>query len=201
MKKRPGKILVVDDDPELLGMLPDFLKVALNDFEVYSAESADEALKIIGRNKRTFKLVITDLAMPKKNGIQMIREMREMGIKIPVILMSGLLFENLSVEDARMLGVICFLKKPATKEEIKKAVIGTIRIATEIDHSEFVYVEVTKDGSQKFSCLTNDYELLETVSRRDKEEKKKDEEMWGCISNHTVCPLGKKIKAYGRRFY
>ena len=113
-------ILVVDDEPVLLRVLSAALRDAR--YTVTTANGASEALKL-ARNT-SFDLVITDLIMPDKEGLEMIMDLRRLAPRTKIIAMSG--GGRNSPEDylvtARLLGVQCTLAKPFSKEELLAAV-------------------------------------------------------------------------------
>ncbi len=80
------KVLIVDDDPFIL----DILKASLEDFyQVYMAEDGEEALKKI--KEINPGLVILDYKMPKKDGIEVCREIRNdpLFLHLPIIMLTG----------------------------------------------------------------------------------------------------------------
>ena len=78
------KVIVVDDDPQLLGMVASMLK---NDYEILEAKGVDEALKACKNNQ--IDLIITDLFMPDKHGIHLIEQIKETYPDIKVLAISG----------------------------------------------------------------------------------------------------------------
>ena len=79
-------ILVVDDDPLITNMLTMVLDLSL-DAEIFTTNSSVEAQEIL--RQRRVSLLLTDFLMPNLNGIHLIRTMREEGITIPVVLLTG----------------------------------------------------------------------------------------------------------------
>lgn len=79
------RILVVDDNPYTLDCCRQFLKAGGH--EVVAAHSAIAALEAL-KNRASFDLVLTDYEMPFINGIELIKEIREAGIAIPIIMMA-----------------------------------------------------------------------------------------------------------------
>ena len=78
------KVLVIDDEM----ITREALQMSLEDsFEIAVAESAEEAMQLLG----TFKpsVILCDYAMPKKNGIDFYNEIRLKGDKTPVIILSA----------------------------------------------------------------------------------------------------------------
>ena len=77
-------ILVVDDDKEIVGAIEIYLKN--EGYKIYKAYDGEEALNIINNNE--IHLVILDIMMPKKDGLQTLEEIRK-DKSIPVILLSA----------------------------------------------------------------------------------------------------------------
>ncbi|MEQ8334658.1 response regulator [Nisaea sp.] len=105
-----SSILVVDDDKSLR----DLLSAVLRDrgYEVEIAKEGDEALKILAHTR--FDIVISDIIMPGKEGIETIREIRDVYPDIQVIAMStgGSLGNVQILEYARMIGAHEAVRKP-----------------------------------------------------------------------------------------
>ena len=77
-------ILVVDDDKEIVGAIEIYLKN--EGYKIYKAYDGEEALNIINNNE--IHLVILDIIMPKKDGLETLEEIRK-DKSIPVILLSA----------------------------------------------------------------------------------------------------------------
>lgn len=78
------KILLVEDDPEISGMLETFL--ATENFEVTTAFDGESACEKFAGDK--YSLVLLDLMIPKKSGMEVMRAIREKST-VPVIIMSA----------------------------------------------------------------------------------------------------------------
>ena len=83
----PARILVVDDDLALLEALPETMRLRIPGTIVDTAMSAAEALTSIAGIDHD--VIVTDLVMPGMTGIDLIRKMREVRPRTPMILMSG----------------------------------------------------------------------------------------------------------------
>lgn len=79
------KILVVENDPTLRKMLLETLSSL--DYQPMGAENGEEALNRMDQEK--FDLVITDIRMPRMDGITLVKNLREKKSKIPVIVVTG----------------------------------------------------------------------------------------------------------------
>ncbi len=78
-------VLAVDDDADTLALLSIFL--TSERFLVTTASSADEAMAVLSGGG--VDLILTDLAMPRTDGGQLIQRLRAAGIGIPVVVISG----------------------------------------------------------------------------------------------------------------
>ncbi len=82
---KEGRILVIDDDEVVLGVLKDLLE--LRSFEVLTAQEGRAGIEVFRNNGPD--LVITDISMPELDGLQVLRRIREMDECVPVILVTG----------------------------------------------------------------------------------------------------------------
>lgn len=80
-----AKILLVDDDLQFQQMLKQYLE--RNGFEVMTAANGKEAVELFKQD--TFDLIITDIIMPEKEGIETIIEMKKEKPEIKIIAISG----------------------------------------------------------------------------------------------------------------
>ncbi len=112
-----GRVLVVDDDPDMLNLLATWLGGA--DYDVAVAGGGEEALGRIEIAKPD--LVITDLFMDGMDGMALLAEIHSRNPLIPVIMLSG----QAQIPDAvraTHLGTAEFLTKPIDKDELIGAV-------------------------------------------------------------------------------
>lgn len=81
-----ARILVVDDDPDIL----ETLELALGTrYAVVTATDGQEALAVIAREGSSIDLVVLDLMMPRMSGGELVNELRARSLDIPVILSSA----------------------------------------------------------------------------------------------------------------
>jgi len=109
-------ILVIDDDASVREVVSQMLR--MEGHEVAIAENGREAIDLIGR--RRFDLVITDLIMPEKEGIETISEIRRGDQDIPILAISGggRLGPADYLETARYIGADATLAKPFARQEL-----------------------------------------------------------------------------------
>ena len=106
-----ARILVIDDEPHLRILLESFL--LLDGHEVDLAVNGSEGMKLIERN--TYDLVLTDVVMPEKDGLEVLMELKGREPRIRIIVISGG-GERLNIKEllnmARLLGADRVLSKP-----------------------------------------------------------------------------------------
>ena len=121
-----ARILLVDDDEAIRGILARTLTAAGH--EVEEAWNGDVALAAYRR--QASDLVITDLVMPEKDGLQMIMELRRLDPAVKIIAMSGggrtLGQAQLYLESAKLFGALHIMAKPFTAATLMKAVAAVL---------------------------------------------------------------------------
>lgn len=101
------KILVAEDDRNLSRSMDTWL--TLEGFQVITVYNGEEALnKLLNQN---YDLLITDISMPKLNGIELINRIRQINAFIPIMVISGKLNHEL-IDDLRKMSVKYILPKP-----------------------------------------------------------------------------------------
>lgn len=112
-KKKP--ILIVDDNPDNLGILYTFL--SNEGYKVYMAQSGEAALGQVKINRPA--VILLDIMMPGIDGFNVCRLLKkdEDTCEIPVIFMSALT-ETFNIVKAFSLGAVDYITKPFQKEEV-----------------------------------------------------------------------------------
>ena len=117
-------ILIIDDDKQLLGILQSFF--GSHSCGVYTAQNGAEGLRQIGQNP--VDVVITDIIMPEKEGLETIQEFRRDYPDAKIIAMSG--GGRVGTEDylrvAELHGAGHVFKKPFRLAHMLSAVEGLI---------------------------------------------------------------------------
>ena len=113
-------ILVVDDDSQVLQVLSEMLR--LEGHDVTMAENGREALNCYDRER--FDLVITDIIMPDREGLETIADLRQRSQDLPIIAISGGGRSGSMdyLETARYLGADTTLSKPFGRKELLAAI-------------------------------------------------------------------------------
>lgn len=108
------KILIVDDDKNLLSVLKTILSEENN--EVSTCSDGQTAVDLFRKTK--FDLIITDLMMPGTNGLEVLREAHKIDPDILVILITGFASLETAVQAIRE-GAYDYITKPFKLDEIK----------------------------------------------------------------------------------
>ena len=104
------KILVIDDEQEILSLLNIFL--TKKGFEVTTCPSGRQGLELV-KSDDSINLVVLDRRMPDIDGKEVFEEIRKFKSSLPVIMLTG------SLEDkAKAIGVNGFLMKPIDLNEL-----------------------------------------------------------------------------------
>jgi two-component system alkaline phosphatase synthesis response regulator PhoP len=135
-----ARILVVDDEPEILRGLADNLR--FEGYEVITAASGAEALAAAGREAPD--LMLLDIMMPAPNGWDVCRTLRGRGIDVPIIMVSArgeevdrVLGLELGADDyvtkpfslrELLARVRAVLRRPGPRQKVEEYVFGDVRV-------------------------------------------------------------------------
>lgn len=113
------KIIIADDEPSLLWVLSEIICAQFNNIEIYKAYNGYDVLRIIN-NYNKIDMIISDVQMPKLNGLDLLKEIKKLNKDIPTLLITG----NPEIKRNQIinLGAIDLLYKPFRKEDISTIV-------------------------------------------------------------------------------
>ena len=158
------KILVVDDESRMRKLVRDFL--IRDNFEVLEAGDGEEALDLFYRDK-DIALIILDVMMPKINGWDVCREIRETS-KVPIIMLTAKGEENDELQGFD-LGVDEYISKPFSPKILVARVGAILRRANRVVEEDAIDVGgivmdkvahlVTVDG-ERVELSFKEFELL-----------------------------------------
>ncbi len=117
------KILIVDDEPAIRDSLRLLLK---NHFDVETAENGEQAVKIL--DKSTHDLVLLDVMMPEMDGLSTLKEIREKGHIVPIIMLTADNTAQSAVQALKM-GALDYLSKPFDITALTELLVNTLRPA------------------------------------------------------------------------
>ena len=110
------RILVIDDEPHILLMVKKMLERA--GYEVDLASNGSEGLRLF--SKLSPGLVITDIIMPEKEGLETIMEMKRISSELKIIAMSGggKISADNYLETAKIFGSSLLIEKPLSQKQL-----------------------------------------------------------------------------------
>ncbi|MFO7495140.1 MAG: response regulator, partial [Desulfobacterales bacterium] len=108
-----NRILLIDDEPDILRVLG--ISLRADGYQVRTALSGEEALTIFARE--TPELVITDIKMPGMNGIEVLREVKNICAETEVIIITGHGDIDSAIE-ALQYGASDFINKPVRDQQL-----------------------------------------------------------------------------------
>ena len=118
------KIMIVDDESRMRKLVKDFLKK--KDFEVVEAADGEEALDIFFKDK-SISLIICDVMMPKINGFDVVKEIRQYS-QVPIIMLTARSEERDELQGFD-LGVDEYISKPFSPKILVARVNAILRRA------------------------------------------------------------------------
>ncbi|WP_187647763.1 EAL domain-containing response regulator [Nitrosophilus labii] len=169
-------VLLVEDNEKVLQVTKTLLLKFFKDVKV--AFNGKEGLEIFGKEK--FDIVITDINMPKMNGLVMIRKIRQIDQEVPIIVLSAYNETNYFIELIKE-GVDGYLIKPIQFEQLTttlQKVVSTLRQRREAERYKYLleqYKEAVDEGTivsktDTTGKITYVNENFEKISKYSKEE-------------------------------
>ena len=102
-----ARVLVVDDEAEGVELLREFLSA--KGYEVITASDGDEALRKVKEERP--HLILLDIQMPKMDGLEVLRRLREIDKEVGVIMITGVNEQEIA-RQAMALGAFDYIVKP-----------------------------------------------------------------------------------------
>jgi DNA-binding NtrC family response regulator len=120
---RKAHLLLVDDDPNTLASLSRAFRLAGHEATV--CDNAARAVELL--KTESFDLILSDVVMPGKSGLELLEELKKNGVKTPIVLISGQANIEMAVR-ATKLGALDFLEKPLTTDKLLVTVDNALRL-------------------------------------------------------------------------
>jgi DNA-binding NtrC family response regulator len=120
---RKAHLLLVDDDPNTLASLSRAFRLAGHEATV--CDNAGRALELL--RTETFDLILSDVVMPGKSGLELLEDLKKTGVKTPIVLISGQANIEMAVR-ATKLGALDFLEKPLSTDKLLVTVENALRL-------------------------------------------------------------------------
>ncbi|MCP9280043.1 MULTISPECIES: response regulator transcription factor [Bacillus] len=196
------KILVVDDEPDILTFIEDSL--VMEGYEVRSALNGEEALKQLDSS---VDLIILDVMLPDMNGFKVCEKMRE-SYACPILFLSADGSERSRIEGL-LIGGDDYISKPFSLKELKARIIANLRRTTELQmmgQKNFLrYGDLVIDlqsyeillGKEKIHFTKKEYEVVKMLALHAGQVLTKEqlfEKIWGYDSESDVSTVVEHIK-------
>lgn len=110
------RILIVDDEPDILESLQDLFAADLPEVDVTTAESGQDALDALSQNAHD--LVISDYKMPGMDGLELLRRVRQEAPQVPRVLMTAFPDLTIAIDAINEASVENFFVKPLEPDDI-----------------------------------------------------------------------------------
>ena len=121
---RKAHLLLVDDDPNTLASLSRAFRLAGHEATV--CDNAPRALELL--RTESFDLILSDVVMPGKSGLELLEDLKQAGVKTPIVLISGQANVEMAVK-ATKLGALDFLEKPLSTDKLLVTVENALRLS------------------------------------------------------------------------
>src|SRR5882757_6806404 len=118
-----SKLLLVDDDANTLASLSRAFRLAGH--EAVVCDNAARALELA--RSQPFDLILSDVVMPRRDGLNLLEDLKNAGVAAPVVMMSGQAHIEMAVRATR-LGALDFLEKPLSTEKLLLTVENALRL-------------------------------------------------------------------------
>lgn len=116
------RILVVDDEPDTLGLIDLTLQTA--GYQVRTASSGEQALRILEQD--SFHLILLDIMMPGMTGFDLVRKLQEGHQEVPPVIFLTAKTRSEDREMGQALGAAAFLTKPTTRGDLLETIRKTL---------------------------------------------------------------------------
>jgi DNA-binding response OmpR family regulator len=120
-----ARILVVDDEPSAIELLTEFLTA--KNHTVISAANGEDALRKVKEERP--HLIFLDILMPKMNGLDVLKKIREIDKEVGVIMVTAI-HEEETGRQALKLGAFDFITKPIDLAYLEKSLWHKIALMT-----------------------------------------------------------------------
>ena len=121
---RKAHLLLVDDDPNTLASLSRAFRLAGHEATV--CDNAARAVELL--RTEIFDLILSDVVMPGRSGMELLEDLKKAGVKTPIILISGQANIEMAVK-ATKLGALDFLEKPLSTDKLLLTVENALRLS------------------------------------------------------------------------
>jgi two-component system, NtrC family, nitrogen regulation response regulator NtrX len=159
-----AKILVIDDEKSIRDTLKEILEY--EEHQVDLAADGDEGLTLFNENK--YDIVLLDIKMPQKDGIEVLEEIFKINYEIPVIMISGHGNIDTAVESIKK-GAYDFIEKPLDLNRLLVTIRNAMDKSTLVNETKTLKKKVSKtfDIIGESEAITKVKNMIEKVAPTD----------------------------------
>ncbi|QNQ84344.1 response regulator transcription factor [Lactobacillus sp. PV037] len=146
------KILIAEDDKNIQTLLKAYLE---NDYQIVQAIDGQEAINYL--EKYPVNLLITDIMMPKVDGFELVKKVRQAGYDFPIMMLTA----KDSIQDKTIgfeNGVDDYMTKPINYQELKLRLVALIRRAN-IQHPQQLEIKDIVINKQTYKLVRGKEEV------------------------------------------
>lgn len=194
------KILLIEDDPNIArGLL---LSLQAEHYSLLSAANGEKGFQLA--QQENIDLIILDLMLPGKNGEEICRELRQRGVKTPILILTS---RGEEIDKVLLLemGADDYMTKPFGIRELQARVKALLRRSTDIrpQIESFFFADITLDFKKQeaarkkkpLQLTTKEFEILHFFIQHEGEVIGRDtllDEVWG----YEVFPTTRTVDNY-----
>ncbi|MFC3932300.1 response regulator transcription factor [Streptococcus dentapri] len=166
MKEKDRKLLILDDNPEILDMVTESLSI-VGFSHLKRAASKKEALELL--EKKAFDLAILDIMLPDGSGFEVLREIRKTS-NMPVLFLSAISDIEKQYQGFE-LGADDYIVKPFRPKELELRILSILKrsypeqdelVRLSACQIDFESAAILKDG-EEISLTAKEYSLLKVL--------------------------------------
>lgn len=141
------KVLMVDDNLNLVGMVKEYFKNHESISIDYDAHDGEQGIELIEKERDHYDVIILDLIMPKKDGLYVLDEMKKRGIDKKIIVATSYNASEV-IREVSEYGVNYFILKPFDLSDLEKRILETQKRKENAKTIDFYYnnlqISITK---------------------------------------------------------
>jgi DNA-binding NtrC family response regulator len=162
-----AKVLVIDDDPEMLDLARFHLEKS--GYEVTSAETGAQGLRLVAEHRH--EVALTDLKLPDIDGIELVTKLKESSPATEVIMITGYGAVTEAIE-ATKAGAFYFMEKPVEFEELMALIERAVERGRQVVEIERLRAKLSAPTSYyniigSSRPMQNIYEIIESIAESD----------------------------------
>lgn len=202
-----AKLLIVDDDLDLIDMLSNYF--LLKGYEIYTAYDGKEALD---KMKYTPDLVILDVNMPKLNGIDVCKRIRDF-TQSPILFLTARATEEDKV-NGLLVGGDDYIVKPFSVRELEARIVSNLKREERSKYShkmiytgsmsiDLISMEVFING-QRLDLTKKEYEIIELLALHERQIFSKEHiflKLWNEENDSDIKVVTEYIRRIRKKIY